>query len=163
MPTQIVHYRERSSFADPGRSTQGQSISGDEGLEEPHFGRKRGSAVLADDPDLFMIRGLILTNKQDCRKALADLDQAIEKRKTAEGYIARGKTYEASNDPVRPASDLRTALPFPPQNAFDISPLKSSLSRRSSNFQSVSDAVPRMSPIRTGPALEWRPAAARGL
>jgi tetratricopeptide (TPR) repeat protein len=78
------------------------------------------SAVRADDPDLHMVRGLILLNMHDYRNALLDLDQAIEKRESAEGYIARGRAYEASNEPERAASDFRHALQFPPKNVFDV-------------------------------------------
>ena len=78
------------------------------------------SAIRPDDPDIFVVRGLISLEMRDFQKARADLDQAIERRESVEGYIARGRSYEASNDPAKAASDFKHALEFPPKNIFDI-------------------------------------------
>jgi tetratricopeptide (TPR) repeat protein len=56
---------------------------------------------------------------QDYARAIDDLNRAVAKHETVEGYIARGKAYEATNDTARAASDFRHALQLAPNNIFD--------------------------------------------
>ena len=78
------------------------------------------SSLRPDDPEVLTVRGLIWSAMQDYARAIEDLDRAVAKHETVEGYIARGKAYEATNDTARAASDFRHALQLAPQSIFDV-------------------------------------------
>jgi hypothetical protein len=52
--------------------------------------------------------------------ALTDLNQALNKQGTVEGYFARGKIYEQQSDVSHATSDFRRATELKPKAVFDL-------------------------------------------
>jgi hypothetical protein len=52
--------------------------------------------------------------------ALSDLNQALDKQETVEGYFARARIYEQRNDVPHATADFRRATELNPKGVFDI-------------------------------------------
>ena len=81
------------------------------------------NAILAarpGDAPALTLRGKAHSAQRDYAKALADLDQAIEKQETVEGFTARADVFEAQNQVEKAAADLRRATQLAPKQMFDI-------------------------------------------
>jgi tetratricopeptide (TPR) repeat protein len=66
------------------------------------------------------LRGIAWSAMHDYGKALADLDQALGKMETIEGYFARAKIYEQKNDVAHATADFTHAAELTPKGVFDV-------------------------------------------
>jgi tetratricopeptide (TPR) repeat protein len=75
--------------------------------------------VRPGDAPALTIRGLVFSSQHDYDKALDDLNRALEKQETVDGYTARAAVFEAKNQFDKAAADLRRATQLTPRNVFD--------------------------------------------
>jgi tetratricopeptide (TPR) repeat protein len=66
------------------------------------------------------LRGIASSSMREYGAALADLDQALGKLETVEGYFARAKIHELQSDVPHATADFRRATELKPKGVFDL-------------------------------------------
>jgi tetratricopeptide (TPR) repeat protein len=73
-----------------------------------------------ENTEALTLRGEVRSSLHDYAAALADLNHALDKQETVEGYFARGKIYEEQADVPHATSDFRRASELKPKAIFDL-------------------------------------------
>jgi regulator of sirC expression with transglutaminase-like and TPR domain len=73
-----------------------------------------------ENAEALTLRGEVRSSLHNYGPALTDLNLALDKQETVEGYFARGKIYEQQGDVPHATSDFRRSTELKPKGVFDL-------------------------------------------
>jgi tetratricopeptide (TPR) repeat protein len=91
------------------------------------------------------LRGIARSSMHEYGEALGDLNQALGKQETVEGYFTRAKIYDLQGDVPHATADFRRATELKPKGIFDLAAQAESKKR----IQQLSKRLPCGNAART--------------